>query len=107
MDDSKSLSIKYNIVHCFKSSVSFLLGIELEVSVTKRFACSFVESHFSALELESSACEEFVEIKIKEVFLWQIADVQTGELILLFLARTRSSWTGDVLNLFVEYLLAW
>ena len=65
-----------------------------------------MEYNFSTLELKSFTGEELVKIEVEEVFFGEIAHVQTGELILLLFTRSRSSGTGEMLNLLIEDLLA-
>lgn len=69
-DDSKSLSTENKIVHGFEASLCFFFWVELEVSITKWFACSSMESNFSALKSETLTGEQFEEIEIKEILLW-------------------------------------
>jgi hypothetical protein len=80
------LSIENIVVHGVEASISLLFGVELKISVTKRFACFLMEDYFSALESETLTGKQFEEIKVEEVLLGKIADIETGELVLLFLA---------------------
>jgi hypothetical protein len=85
MDDSKSLTIENIVVHGFKASLCLILGIELEISITKRLAGLFMEYNFSTLKFETLTGNQFIEIEVKEVF-GKIANIQTRELVLFLFA---------------------
>ena len=106
MHDSKSLTIEHIVVHVLKTSICLFFGVELEVTITKWLASSLMEHNFCTLKSETMAGEQFEEIEIKEVFLWKVADIQAGELVLLFFANWSSAGISKrkILELLIELL---
>jgi hypothetical protein len=89
--NSQSLTIENMVVHFCEASLSFIFGVELEVSITKRLAGFLVKGNLGALEFVTMAGEQLVEVEIEEALSGKVANIETRELVLLF----SGEWGGS------------